>query len=103
MNISDFTRRAGLAAFTALFIGGGALSLAAPASAAPGHGHRHHHHHGHFHRHGWGYGAAGVIGGLALGALAASAYAAPVCYDVREPVVDRWGRLIRYRVVRVCD
>jgi len=52
--------------------------------------------------------AAGLIGGLALGALAASAarpyYAAPAysdCYIERQRVRDRYGRLF-IRRVRVC-
>lgn len=109
MNVLTTARKATLAALAAIILGGGMLTLAAPANAGPGHGHgyRHHHpHHGHFyrHRHSYGYGAAGVVGGLALGALAAGALAAqPVCYDVRQPIVDRWGNLIRYRIARVCD
>ena len=49
-----------------------------------------------------------MIGGLALGALAASsAYAAPVyyapsCYKVRQPVTNAWGDVLYYRSVRVC-
>lgn len=56
--------------------------------------------------------AAGVIGGLALGALAArpaypSYYAAPVyagpdCYTVRRRFVDDWGR-VYVRRERVCE
>ncbi len=57
-------------------------------------------------RHGWGWGgpaiAAGVVGGLALGAMAASA--APAYYDTcvsRQAVYDDWGRFRGYRRVRV--
>ena len=75
-------------------------------------------HHGH---RGWGGGAiaAGIIGGLALGALAAGAssgrsYAAPVyatdpiydrpvCYRAARPTYDAWGRYVGERMVRVCD
>ncbi|WP_445504927.1 hypothetical protein [Microvirga sp. G4-2] len=57
--------------------------------------------------------AAGVIGGLALGALAAqpayptyyygtSAYAEPSCYTVRRRFVDQWGRYV-VRSDRVCE
>jgi hypothetical protein len=61
---------------------------------------------------GWkgGYVAAGVVGGLALGAMAASAYRpyyaapvyyAPACYKVRRTVWTPYG----YRVVKdvVCN
>lgn len=67
--------------------------------------------------------AAGVIGGLALGAIAGSAaanangynggyapaYAAPQpyygggCYFQRRPIYDEDGELVRYRRVRVCE
>ena len=73
------------------------------------------------HRGGWGGPvAAGVIGGLALGAIAAQAapryhypayghgyapaYAAPhySCFRQRRPAYDHWGNFAGYRVVRVC-
>ncbi|WP_245504218.1 hypothetical protein [Lichenihabitans psoromatis] len=69
--------------------------------------------------------AAGVIGGLALGAIAGSAasnsgygYGAPAygyappppqpvygggCYFTRQPVYDEYGEVIGRRRVRVCD
>ena len=64
--------------------------------------------------------AAGVVGGLAAGAIIGSAAAnnryyngpgyverdyAPVygpCHTEREQVVDDWGR-VRYRRIRVCE
>jgi hypothetical protein len=57
--------------------------------------------------------AAGVVGGLALGALAArpaypnyyygaGAYDAPSCYTVRRRFVDNWGRYV-VRSERVCE
>jgi hypothetical protein len=64
---------------------------------------------------GWGAPvAAGVLGGLALGALAASSYQpnyyggygsydAPSCYPARQPIVDDWGNVVAYRRVRVCN
>jgi hypothetical protein len=78
-----------------------ALAAASPASAG---GWDHH----------WnGPVAAGVVGGLALGAIAgsgypygASYYAAPVyegCYITRRPAYDEWGYFIGYRRVRVCE
>ena len=65
-----------------------------------------------------GYGAplaAGVIGGLAAGAIIGSAvrpaygygYPAPVygprCYRVRRPVYDAYGNFAGYRLRPVCD
>ena len=69
--------------------------------------------------------AAGIIGGLALGALAAGAaradtrtYYAPApapvyvpsysysyggCYEVEKPAYNRWGEFRGYRLVTVCD
>lgn len=59
--------------------------------------------------------AAGVIGGLALGAIAGSAapaygygYPPPPpayggCYLTRQPIYDDYGNFIRYRRVRVCE
>ncbi|MFD2676687.1 hypothetical protein [Camelimonas lactis] len=109
MNVAATTRKAAIA-FVAAAIGGFGLAAATPASAGPKHGHGygygygHHHRHGHFYRPGYVYGGAGLVGGLALGAIAASAMTAPpVCYVSREPVIDPWGNVIRYRAVRVCD
>jgi hypothetical protein len=54
--------------------------------------------HGGWHR---GWGPAYGIGALALGAaIASSAYAD--CYIARRPVVNRFGRVVGYRRVRVC-
>jgi len=75
-----------------------------------GYGHRH------YYRHGYNNGgavAAGVVGGLALGALAArpaypnyyygaGAYNGPPCYTVRRRFVDNWGRYV-VRSERVCE
>jgi hypothetical protein len=53
--------------------------------------------------------AAGVIGGLALGALAGSAYAyGPTyygyggCYWQNRPAYDSWGNFMGYQPVEVC-
>jgi hypothetical protein len=73
-------RGAGLAALAALTIAGTSMMAAAPAQARDWH----HHHHGH-----GGAVAAGVIGGLALGAIAGSAIAQPgptVIYEDDYPV-----------------
>jgi hypothetical protein len=56
--------------------------------------------------------AAGVIGGLALGAIASGAYGGPAyydapvysnCYLVKQPAYDYWGNFVGYRRVRICD
>lgn len=93
-------------AIAALALCGTVLASAAPAEA------------GYRYRHGGGAIAAGVIGGLALGAIAASTYPAyspypaygvrPVyygrrCYVSREPVFNAWGDVVYTRRVRVCD
>ena len=90
------------------------LVAATPASADWGHGR------GYYGHHGWRGGgiAAGIIGGLALGALAAGVssrayaepgyavgpvYDAPVCHRAFRPIYDSWGRYVGDRAVRVCD
>ncbi len=79
------------------------LSLAAmPAQAKPkfypkGYGYHHHHK--------YGYGAplaAGIVGAIALGAVAASAASEPSCYIEERERLDRFGNLY-VRQVRVCD
>jgi len=45
--------------------------------------------------------AAGIIGGLALGALAASAYNRPRCWIEPQTFYNRWGQPY-YRDVQVC-
>jgi len=103
---------AGLCAAT---LGGGMVSMSTPAEAQyRGYGRGYHHHPGYAYRYhrrsnrGAAV-AAGVVGGLALGALAASAarpaYAAPVygdCYEVRRRFVDAWGRTFVRRET-VCE
>ena len=50
-----------------------------------------------------GWGAAGLVGGLALGAIAVSAasnyYA---CGTIRQAVVDPYGVIVGYRYVPAC-
>ena len=75
---------------------------------------------GHHGQRGWNGGAvaAGIIGGLALGALAVGAsrrayaepvyetypaYDVPVCHRASRPVYDAWGRYAGERLVRVCN
>jgi hypothetical protein len=52
--------------------------------------------------------AAGVLGGLALGALAGSAYAYGPgyygrCYVQNQPAYDGWGNFAGYQPVQVCN
>lgn len=111
----NMTRKFLTGSITALALGATVLATATPASA-DWRGHR---------RHGGNGGAiaAGIIGGLALGALAAGAaraetrtYYAPApaytpsysysyggCYDVEKPVYNRWGEFRGYRLVTVCN
>ena len=85
------------AAVGAVTLAASGLATAAPAEA------------GWRGRGGWhgGWRGPAIVGGLALGALAAGAYAAPYyageCYITRQPVTNRWGDVIGYRRVRVCD
>ena len=48
-----------------------------------------------------------AVGALALGALGATAYAAPdtgyTCFIERRPVTNAWGDVVGVRRVRVCQ
>jgi len=57
---------------------------------------------GGFHHGFGGWGAAGLIGGLALGAIAASAASNYECGTVRQAVVDEYGDIVGYRYVPAC-
>jgi hypothetical protein len=51
--------------------------------------------------------AAGLLGALAVGAIAGAAnqpvyYGGP-CYPANRPVIDAWGNVVGYRPARVCD
>ena len=89
------------ASLAALTLGMTVLSTATPANARGG-----------------GLVAAGIIGGLALGALAAGAahahsgpgyYYAPQrvyggeCWMERREVTNRWGDVVGYRRIKVCN
>jgi len=54
---------------------------------------------------GWGLGA-GLLGGIAIGALATRPYYYPPpypgCYVTRRPVYDPYGNFVGYRPVRAC-
>ncbi|MDB5596894.1 MAG: hypothetical protein JWM36_3855 [Hyphomicrobiales bacterium] len=103
-------------ALAALTLGAAVAASATPA-AADWRGHRG----GGYHQ-GWGGGhrgwgapvAAGLIGALAIGAIAANSnrgYAEPAyaagyggdCFRQDRPTYDRWGRFLGYRAVTVCD
>ena len=79
----------------------GAFAIAAPAQAKPKfypkyYGYHHHHH---------GYGAplaAGILGAVALGAVAAAAASEPSCQIEERERIDRFGN-VYVRPVRVCD
>ncbi|MFO1135893.1 MAG: hypothetical protein U1E30_11980 [Rhodoblastus sp.] len=77
----------------ALTLAGAVAATSTPAAAW-------HYHHG-----GWGWGgpaiAAGVVGGLALGAMAASSQPYYATCVTREAVYDSWGNFRGYRRVRV--
>jgi hypothetical protein len=101
-------KKAGVFGLAALTIAASTAASVTPAAAQR------------WHRHGyWGPGwgwhrgydwggavAAGVLGGLALGALAGSAYAYPYsyggCYWQSQPAYDAWGNFMGYHLVEVC-
>ena len=112
-------RKALSSTITALVLGATVIVSATPASADWRSNHRHGGRGGN-----GGAIAAGIIGGLALGALAAGAaradtrrsYYAPApayapvesysyggCYDIEKPAYNRWGQFVGYRLVTVCD
>ncbi len=98
-----------LGTLAAAVLGAGMLAAPTAASAKPLYWkgkYMHHHHHKGWHGKHYGWGAAGIGAGLALGAIAASAYAQPAyaaeCYTVRRRVVNEFGD-VYIRRVRVCD
>ncbi|WP_245421979.1 hypothetical protein [Alsobacter soli] len=103
--LASMLRKSLVGLTAAVALGGAAVASASPASA-DGWGRHYHGYHGYYgYRHGWGGGAvaAGLAGGLALGALAAAAaqptYVAGDCYVVRERVLTDYGwRRIRRTV-----
>ena len=103
-----------LAGLAALTLGGGLSVSTTSASAqvvygpAYGYGYRPVYYGPRYgYRHRGGAVAAGIVGGLALGALAASAAARPTyvygeCWTERRRVVNAWGD-VYVRRVRVCN
>lgn len=116
MSISHSTMKktiaAGLAAVT---LGGAAIASATPAAAQWGWGPRYGYGYGYRPYYGGGAVAAGLVGGLALGALATRPYGYPYygayapagyygggeCFIERRRTIDPWGRVI-IRRVRTC-
>ena len=51
--------------------------------------------------------AGGVAAGIIGGALVANSYAAPAyapsCWRERRPVYNRYGEIVGYRAIRVCE
>jgi hypothetical protein len=107
ISVGSFAKKAFVAAMTAVVIAVSLVATTGSASARPywkrgcygcGWGY------GGWGYGGWGYGGAGLVAGLALGAIAASAYPAYVgqCYYTRREVVDGYGN-VYLRRIRVCD
>jgi hypothetical protein len=108
-------RKAAIGALAALSLGVGVTATATP-SAAQGWREGGRWHGGYWNRgYGWhgGYGwgapaAAGILGGLALGAIAGSGYSygGPAYYGgcswQNRPVYDSWGNFAGYAPVQVC-
>jgi hypothetical protein len=95
-NMSTLAKKTTVGALTALLFGFG-VAASTPAAAQW--------------RGGWGAPfAAGVLGGAAVGALAARPYYypypapayAPGCYWQRQPTYDPYGNFAGYRRVQVC-
>ena len=89
--MSILNRKIVSASVGALAIGVTLIASASPAAAW------YPRHHG-----GWGGLGPALVGGLALGALAAGAYAASDCDLERRAVTNRRGDVVGYRRVRVC-
>lgn len=84
-------RSMGIAAVTALAVGGAMMAATAPAEA-----HYWHHHDG-------GAVAAGILGGLAVGAVVGSALAAPPPVVYEEPVYPVYGPRYVERDYPACE
>jgi hypothetical protein len=109
--MNNMLKKSAIGALAALTLGAAITATVTP-SAAQGWRHGYHRGYGGYGRHrGWGGpAAAGIIGGLALGALAGSAYAYGPgyygyyggCYWQNRPVYDAWGNFSGYAPVQVC-
>ena len=107
--MTSMLRKAAISTIAALTLGAGITATATPSAAQGWYGHRRHHGYSHRGYNDWGgAAAAGILGGLALGALAGSAYAhGPAysggCYWQNQPAYDGWGNFAGYQPVQVCD
>ena len=102
--LPSLARKFVIGGMAALTLVGSLAASAVSADAAPrGHGYgRHHGHHGHFNRgHHRGWVGPAIIGGLALGALAAQPYYGRRCWVEPQRVLNRWGHPV-VRNVQVC-
>jgi hypothetical protein len=118
--MSSMLRKVAIAAVAALTFGASVTATVTPSMAQGWHGHGWHRGwgwHGGYWGGGWGWHggywggggpvAAGILGGLALGALAGSAYAyGPAfygrCYWQDQVAYDAWGNFAGYQPVQVC-
>ena len=89
-------RKFGMATLAAATIAGSTVAMTGTADAQRRHYHGHHHHGGG----GGAWVAPAIVGGLALGALAASA--GPRCWMEDRVYVDGRGREF-IRPVRICN
>ena len=107
-----YLKKVVVGAAAALTMGGALLTSSAPAEASPWRGYSGYRHVGYYGYRPYHYRrgpavAAGLIGGLALGAIAAQhAYATPVyyggrCWIERRVRVNRWGERV-VRNVKLC-
>jgi hypothetical protein len=92
--MTSIIKKAISAILIASTLGAAAIATSAPASAAYWGHHRGYH---------GGAVAAGVIGMLALGAIAASASTPRQCWIERRAVTNRFGDVIGSRRIRVCN
>ncbi len=91
--MNAFSKKTLTAALSAVALAGAITASSAPAEARGGR------------NAGWIVGgvAAGLLGAAALSnAYAAPAYA-PSCWRERRPVFNRYGDIVGYRSIRVCE
>src|SRR5688500_9018164 len=106
-SLPSLARKFVIGGMAAVTIAGSLAASSISADAAPrGHGFGRHHghggHHGYHHRHhGRAWVGPAIIGGLALGALAAAPYYGPRCWVEPQRVLNRWGHVV-VRNVEVC-
>ena len=92
--MNAFAKKTLTAALGAFALAGAITASSAPAEARNNRGA------------GWVAGglAAGLLGAaLVSNAYAAPAYAAPSCWREKRPVFNRYGEVVGYRAIRVCE